>query len=251
MIITRKTVFITFVVLLSGAILLACASKQSQVASANAEKIIPIYCVDTQEKKIALTFDAAWGADDTDEIIDILGQYNAKATFFVVGDWARKYPDEVKALYSAGHEIGNHSDTHKAYSKLSAEEIAADIENCNEAVNNAIGVKPTLIRAPSGDYNNTSETACRNAAMTTIQWSVDSLDWQGLSSDEIISRVVNAADCGSIILFHNDVRNTPQALRGILNVLSQQGYSFVSVGELIYKENYRIDATGKQIAVQN
>lgn len=246
--ITKRGIFIAGIMLLATVMVIAVFSNRSVKTNAvQSDKIVPIYCVSTEEKKIAITFDAAWGADDTNELIGILGEYNAKATFFVVGDWARKYPDSIKAFYAAGHEIGNHSDKHTAYSKLSADEIKADIALCNEAVKNATGVAPVLIRAPSGDYTDTSETACAQSNMRTVQWSVDSLDWQGLEKDEIVKRVVSAADCGSIILFHNDVKNTPAALKEILSQLSQKGYSFVTVSELIYQENYSIDSTGKQI----
>ena len=84
--------------------------------------------------------------------------------------------------------------------------------------------------------------------MQTVQWSVDSLDWQGLSVEEMVKRVTAATENGSIILFHNDVKNTPDALREILRILSGEGYSFVTVEELIYWENYRIDSAGRQYA---
>lgn len=243
-----RSILIFSLLIIAAAVVSAAFSDGAETASAKAERIIPIYCVDTEEKKVAITFDAAWGADDTSEIISILDEYNAKATFFVVGDWARKYPDSVKAFSAAGHEIANHSNDHTLYSKLSSEQIKEDILLCNEAIELAAGKAPTLLRAPSGDYTDTSERAAKEMNMTTVQWSVDSLDWQGLEVSEIVSRVVGAADCGDIILFHNDVKNTPPALREVLRQLSEKGYSFVTVSELIYHDSYRIDATGKQIS---
>lgn len=243
-----RSIFLFSVLIIAAVVILAAFSEGAETASAGDERIIPIYCVDTEEKKVAITFDAAWGADDTSEIINILGEYNAKATFFVVGDWARKYPDSLKAFSAAGHELANHSNDHTLYSKLGLEQIKEDILLCNEAIEFASGKTPTLLRAPSGDYTNTSEKAAKEMNMTTVQWSVDSLDWQGLEVSEIVSRVVGAADCGAIILFHNDVKNTPPALREVLRQLSEKGYSFVTVSELIYHDSYRIDATGKQIS---
>lgn len=251
LLLTKRTLMTAFVLTLCGVLVLAGVSWQyeSRTASNTQTRKIPVYCVDTKEKKIALTFDAAWGAEDTQTLLDILAEYNAKVTVFVVGDWARKFPDAVKAFFAAGHSIGNHSDSHKAYSKLTLEEITADIQACNEAIANCTGQTPTLLRAPSGDYTNDVLTAAEGLSMQTIQWSVDSLDWQGLEVDEMVKRVTAAAESGSIVLFHNDVKNTPEALRQILATLTEQGYSFVTVEELIYTENYRIDSAGKQYAL--
>lgn len=248
-VITKNTLVVGFLFCLSAIFIVAGISGRLAITvnSNDNARLIPIYCVDTAEKKVAITFDAAWGADDTDELIGILKEYNAKATVFVVGEWARKYPDSVKAFYNAGHEIGNHSDSHKAYSKLNFDEIKSDINLCGDSVEAAIGIRPSLLRAPSGDYTNNTITAAESLSMKTIQWSVDSLDWQGLDTDEIVKRVTGAAENGSIILFHNDVKNTPGALRKILDNLSQKGYSFVTVSELIFSDNYKIDNTGRQI----
>lgn len=219
-----------------------------KAAAATADgKLVPIYCVETNEKKVAVTFDAAWGADDTERLIEILKNHNAKATFFVVGEWAEKYPDSVKAFYAAGHEIGNHSASHKMYSRLSEDETINDITLCNESIKKAIGVSPALLRAPSGDYSNDTVNAATKLNMKTIQWSVDSLDWKGLGTDEIVKRVTEKTECGSIILFHNDIKNTPDALDRILTELEKKGYSFVTVSELIYDSDYKIDSAGKQI----
>ncbi len=207
---------------------------------------LPIYSVDTQEKKIAITFDAAWTNQDTDTLIEILKKHNATATFFIVGDWASKFPESVKAFYDAGHTIANHSDTHKAFSKCSRKEIKKEIFDCNEKLEGIIGEKITLVRAPSGDYTNQSIEVATDMDMLTIQWNCDSLDYTKLSVDEIVNRVVNGVSNGSIVLFHNGVDNTAPALDIILTELTKQGYSFVSVNDLIYKENYYIDHTGKQ-----
>lgn len=248
LILTKRSLLCAALLALSAVLVAAGLGRQYQTSSAasTGERKIPVYCVDTDEKKIAITFDAAWGADDTDELLAILAEYNAKVTVFAVGDWVRQNPDAVKAFYEAGHTIANHSDTHKAYSKLSYEEIKADIVCCNEAIKNCIGVTPKLVRAPSGDYTNDAINAAESLSMQTIQWSVDSLDWQGVSVEDMVERVTAATENGSILLFHNDVKNTPEALRQILKILSERGYRFVTVEELIYTDDYRIDATGKQ-----
>ena len=210
---------------------------------------LPIYCVETEEKKIAVTFDAAWSAEDTDEIIGILKKHNAKATFFAVGDWVEKNPEAVKKLYNAGHEIGNHSDTHPSFSQINREEIKSEILNCNKKIEKITGVEPKLVRAPSGDYDNKSIEVTESLDMKMIQWDVDSLDWKKLSVDEMYGRVVSKTQKGSILLFHNGVENTPEALDKILEKLEKDGYKFVTVSELIYWDNYDIEHTGRQVKV--
>ncbi len=245
---TKRSIFVAITLLISAVLVVSGVSARYETAQAakTQERKIPVYCVNTGEKKIAVTFDAAWGAEDTEELLAILQEYNAKATVFAVGDWVRKYPDAVRAFYDAGHTIGNHSDSHKAYSKLSLEEIQADIQACNAEIEKVTGKPPRLLRAPSGDYSNDTLTAAEGLSMQTVQWSVDSLDWQGLSVEEMVTRVTGAAENGSILLFHNDVKNTPEALRQILKILSEKGYRFVTTEELLYWEDYRIDGTGKQ-----
>ena len=216
------------------------------VSVAKTNRKLPIYSVETDEKKIAITFDAAWTNQDTAQIIEILKKHNARATFFIVGDWAEKFPESVKAFYNAGHTIANHSDTHKAFSKCSREEIKEEIINCNKKLEEITGTPITLVRAPSGDYTDQSLDVCKELTMTMIQWSCDSLDYRGLSVDEIVTRVVSGTTNGSILLFHNGVDNTAPALDNILTELEKQGYSFVSADDLIYKDDFYIDHTGKQ-----
>ena len=216
------------------------------VSSASTSRNLPIYSVQTDEKKIAITFDAAWTNQDTDQLIQILKKHNAVATFFIVGNWAEKFPESVKAFYGAGHTIANHSDTHKAFSKCSREEIREEIINCNKKLESITGEEVTLLRAPSGDYTDQSLEVAKDLGMYTIQWNADSLDYTGLSVDEIVYRIVPRIRNGSIILFHNGVENTAEALDRILVELSEQGYSFVSVNDLIYKDNFYLDHTGRQ-----
>lgn len=215
---------------------------------ANSERLLPIYCVGTEKKQIAISFDAAWGNDDTGTLIDILGKYKVKATFFVVGEWVDKYPESVKQLADAGHQIQNHSDTHPHMPELSTAQMIEELKSCNEKIAKITGKTPTLFRAPYGDYNNSLISAVSSIDMYTIQWDVDSLDWKDTATAEsIANRVVSNVKNGSIVLFHNDADHTPEALPTILEQLTKQGYEFVFISDLIYKENYTIDHTGKQI----
>ena len=212
----------------------------------NSARKLPIYSVETIEKKIAITFDAAWSAEDTDQLIEILEKHNAKATIFAVGDWVEKNPEAVKKFHKNNHEMANHSDTHAAFSKIRREEIKQEILNCNKKIEAITGVTPKLVRAPSGDYDNKSIEVTESLNMKMIQWDCDSLDYKGLSVDEIYNRITNKVQSGSIVLFHNGVENTPKALDKILTKLEKDGYEFVTVSELIYWDNYKIDHTGRQ-----
>ena len=191
-----------------------------------------------------------WGNEDTQELIDILARYNVKATFFVVGDWVDKYPESVKALHDAGHEVMNHSNTHAHMSKLSRDEIIADVEACNDKIEAVTGVRPTLIRPPYGEYNDTVISAIRSIGMEPIQWDVDSLDWKDLPASEITQRVTGKVQPGSIVLFHNAALHTPEALPAILETLLQEGYTFVPISQLILPgtcgTGYTIDHAGRQ-----
>lgn len=178
-------------------------------------------------------------------LIDILGKYKVKATFFVVGDWVDKYPESVKALHDAGHEVMNHSNTHAHMSQLSKDEIIADVEACNDKIEAVTGVRPTLIRPPYGEYDDNVITAIRSIGMEPIQWDVDSLDWKDLEAPEIIKRVTGKVQSGSIVLFHNAALHTPEALPTIIETLLQEGYTFVPISEIILPQPYTIDHTGR------
>lgn len=232
------------------AALAAVAVKVSVPAATKPVRDLPIYSVDRSDNVISITFDCAWNDDDIDEIIKILAENSCPSTFFVVGDWAEKYPDAVKKLSQAGHEIANHSYNHKLYSKLSKAEMIADMDRCDNVIESLTGKKTNLFRPPSGDYNSTVVKACRETGRFAIQWDVDSLDWKKLTTDEIVERVVSKTKSGSIVLLHNGTPNTAQALKIILPALSQKGFKFAKVSDIIYKEGYVIDHAGRQILAQ-
>ena len=221
------------------------------ITTAATQRDLPIYCVQKDSNVCALTFDAAWGNEDTQQLIDILGKYKVKATFFVVGEWVDKFPESVKALHDAGHEIMNHSDDHAYFTKLSADQIKAQLDSCNSKIEAITGVRPDLFRPPYGDYNDSVVSTVRNCGMYTIQWNVDSLDWKDLEASAISERVLKRIEPGSIILFHNAAKNTPAALPSVIEGLIQQGYTMVPVSQLILRDNYTMDHTGRQIPGQS
>lgn len=216
------------------------------VGASSSVRQLPIYCVQRDQKLISISFDAAWGNEDTQQLIDILDRYGVKATFFVVGSWVDKYPESVKALSDAGHEVMNHSNTHAHYPQLTADEVIADLNACNDKIETVTGVRPTLVRMPYGDYDDKSVQAARSIGMEPIQWDVDSLDWKEIPADEITQRVTSKVGPGSIVLFHNAALHTPEALPSILEQLTQEGYTFVPISQLILTGNYSIDHTGRQ-----
>ena len=182
------------------------------VSTAAAAKKLPVYCVQRDDKCVSLTFDAAWGNEDTQTLIDILGHYGVRATFFVVGDWVEKYPESVKALADAGHEVMSHSDDHAHFSKLSSASVQSNISRSCDRIEAVTGVRPTLFRCPYGEYDDHVIQAAADMGMQTIQWDVDSLDWKELSAKEITRRVTERVVTGSIVLFHNAAKHTPEAL---------------------------------------
>jgi len=229
-----------------AAIIFAVVSAPNVVSTSTATRQLPIYCVQRDQKLVSISFDAAWGNEDTQQLIDILGKYKITATFFVVGDWVDKYPESVKALHNAGHEVQNHSNTHAHYPQLSAGEVVADLDACNDKIEQVTGVRPTLVRLPYGDYDDMSINAVRSMGMEPIQWDVDSLDWKDLSAVEITKRVTSKVQPGSIVLFHNAAKHTPEALPGIIETLLREGYTFVPISQIILQGPYTIDHTGRQ-----
>lgn len=221
-------------------------ARASGVFFGYANRKVPIYSVETSEKKIAISFDAAWGADKTRELMDTCEKFGVPATFFLVGFWVDKYGDLVSELNDRGFEIGTHTNTHPDLTKLDISGIRLELETSMKRITDIIGKTVSLHRAPYGAYNNNVLDTATSLGLVTIQWTIDSLDWKGLSVEEIVQRVVPKAKNGSIVLFHNDGKNTANALPIILDRLQKQGFTFVTVGDLIYKENYEIDRNGIQ-----
>ncbi len=219
----------------------------NSVATNASGKLLPIYSVDTgEEKTVALTFDAAWGADKTRGIMDILEEKGAVATFFLVGFWVDKYPEDVKAIHDAGYEIGNHSHNHLKMSTLSEDSITDELSYVNKGVEKITGVSPKVFRAPFGDYNNQLIGTVKGMGMNTIQWNIDTLDWKGIRPNEILHRVKSRIEHGSVILFHNNSDYVLEALPLVIDFLISEGYTFKTVSDMIYEDSYSIDNNGRQ-----
>ncbi len=218
-----------------------------EVSATFQNRKIPIYSVDTSENKIAISFDAAWGADKTREIMSICDSYGVKATFFLVGYWVEEYPDMVKEIYNNGFEIGLHSNTHPDMTKLSKKEIKQELETNISLIEELTGFRPKLFRPPYGYYNNDLIDVCESMGISCIEWSVDSLDWKGLSAGEISGRVTTQSKNGSIVLFHNNSDNILDGLKMVLEYFRLNETQVVPIGDLIYYEDFTINHEGTQI----
>lgn len=243
-----KSTFSALALVLAVVLILWTVNNPAIVGASATQRLLPIYSVQREDKIVAISFDAAWGNEDTQTLIDILAQRGLTATFFVVGDWVDRYPESVKALAASGNEVMNHSLSHAHFSTLREDEIIADVSACNEKICALTGVTPTLFRCPYGEYDDHVIQAVSSLGMTAVQWDVDSLDWKGISADEIQKRVLRGIRPGSIVLFHNAAENTPEALPGILDTLIADGYRIVPVSQILLNGDYTIDHTGKQCA---
>lgn len=210
---------------------------------------VPIYSVQTDKKQVAISFDAAWGADKTASIVEILQEYGVNATFFLVGFWVDEHEDEVRMISESGIEIGTHSEKHPDMAKLDSETIKSELVTSTEKIEKITGKKVELFRAPFGSYNDTLLTQAEELGLMTIQWDVDTLDWKGLSATEMCSRVMDRVKNGSIILMHNNSDNILDGLKLILQRLKAQGYEITSIGELVYKDSFEIDRNGVQYSL--
>ena len=237
---------ITVVILFCIAGTLGNKNEAIQTSSVN-DKLLPIYNVQTEEKKVAFTMNCAWNADDIDQILEVLKQNDTKITFFMVGNWIDKFPEAVKKIYEAGHEIASHSNTHPHVNNLSYEENIEEIEKSNDKIEKITGQRTKIYRAPYGEYNNTVIKAAQDKGYYTIQWSLDTLDYTGLTGDERWNRIQDKVKAGDIILSHNGTKYTADSLDMLIKNIKQKGFEVVRVSDLIYTENYTINSNGTQI----
>ncbi len=236
----------TLSLVMAVVIVLLSVTPAHQVFYGGTLKKLPIYYVKTEEKKIAISFDCAWGVDYTDSLLETMKNEQIKCTFFMVEFWTMRYQDYVKKISDAGHEIGTHSSTHPHMKKLGKDEIFSELKTSTKAIEKITGKKVEVFRAPYGEYSDLLIETAENLGLYTIQWDVDSLDWKNLSASEIQKRVVSKVKNGSIVLFHNQGLHTHEALPYIIKELKNQGYTFTTIGDLIYKDNYQMAVDGAQ-----
>ena len=218
----------------------------ASIMTAVTTRELPVYNVDTEEKVLSISFDAAWGRANTEEILNILDRYDVKTTFFLVGFWAEKHPDLVAEIAARGHEIGNHSATHPHMAQLSAAQIRDELKKCSDLVESIIGVPTTLFRPPYGEYNDAVVRISREEGYECVQWNVDSLDWKNLGKENMIRQCTKDVNPGDIVLFHNDSKYILEALPQILEYYKQKEYRIIPVSEILLQGETWIDHAGKQ-----
>ena len=221
----------------------------TRTASATAKRL-PVYSVETNEKRAALTFNCAWDETGLDELLAILKGSGVRCTFFVVGEFAERCPDAVRKICNAGHELGNHSMRHKDPVKMSYADLLSDISQCNDLLYSLTGETVSLYRAPSGSYDSETVEAAQALGMTAIQWDADSVDWKNKTPQEIERRMTEKIGPGSIALFHVGKENTVAALPGIIQTLRDGGYSLVTVSELLPEGETWLDNAGRMHPAQ-
>ena len=197
-----------------------------------------IYSWNSNEKVVALTFDDGPHPYRTAEILEILDEYGIKATFFFIGQNVRDYPGPALLVSRAGHEIGNHTFSHRNLQSLSYAELCNEISSTEEAIFELLGCETHLLRPPEGKFSDDVIKAAREKNYSVICWSVDTLDWAHNTVENITNEVLGSVEAGDIILFHDFVSGespTPAALRIIIPTLIDRGYRFVTVSELMGK----------------
>ncbi len=207
---------------------------------------MPIHKVETEEKKIALSFDVAWGESNIRDTLDTLNDNEVKSTFFLVGSWIDDNKDLVEEISKKGHEIGNHSNTHANMKELSEDDLISELETASDKIKDITGEKPEIYRPPFGAVDEKSLKLCETLGYKVVKWDVDSLDWKEIGPNHVIDKVLKDIEPGSIVLFHGNVSGANQYLEIIIKELRSRGYEIVPVSELLYEENYEVDSNGVQ-----
>ena len=239
----RPPIFLSVMLVLLCCIYAMGPGKAISVLATKRE--LPVYCVERDDNKIAISFDASWGGDKTRAILDILDRYNIKTTFFLVDIWTQKYPELVREIVARGHEIGNHSATHPHMNKLDEAGIVKELRVMSDAAEKITGKRVTLFRPPYGEYNDRVVRTARAQGYEVVQWSVDSLDWKNRGAEEIISRACKVQS-GDIVLFHNDSQYIVDALPAVLSYYQKNGYKVVPVSDILLTGETYIDIQGRQ-----
>ena len=195
--------------------------------------------IDPSKPMVALTFDDGPQPSVGNRIMDCLAQYGGKATFFMVSERVGSYKTEVQRMVAEGHEVANHTMNHKYLQKLGAAQIQAQVNNGNDAIQAACGVRPTLLRLPGGNHN---ATVLANAGMPMIQWNVDTLDWKTRNADKTVAAVLNHVKDGDIILMHELYGATGDAVARIVPELHKRGFQMVTVSQMAAAKGRSLEA---------
>ena len=209
---------------------------------------MPVCSVQTEKKQAALTFDTVGDADVRD-ILDVLAREQISASFFVTGEWAQSYPEELRAIAEAGHDIGNYGMSYTDMGRMTKTKISEELAQAHAAVKELTGTDMNLCRAPYGDCSGSLLEAAQLNNYLTVQWDVDSGDLKDYGQDAVIAGVTQNRNLknGSVIRLHSGAKYTAQSLDAVIRGLQEMGYELVPVSQLVCRENYRIDENGRQI----
>ena len=241
-----------FVLLIVGAVLYTQFMMQdtNEVFSTKDREQMPVCSVDTDVKEIALTIDTAFGNDKTQALLDILDEYNVKATFFVVGMWAQENPELMQKIIESGHEVQNHSMDHARYPDLKVEEILSDAQEAQTLLNEETGKNANIIRLPFGAFDDKTIKILMDNDFIPVKWSVDGEDWKSDDVKEVYNNVIKDVKGGDIIMLQNNTVGAEGALRDIIAKLLDKGYEFKTISELLPEGEITIDDKGKAAFLQ-
>lgn len=215
-------------------------SKQVSLLTSN--RLVPIYKVETSQQQIAITLDGMWGAEYTEDILQVLHEHDVEITFFFGGNWLEDYPELAKKIAEEGHEIGNHTYSHPHLNSLSKSEIEEELIRNQKLIESLVGRQPKVFRPPFGEYSNKVINVAKELGFQTIQWSIDSLDWKDPGNEVIVNRVLDKVSPGDIILMHNNAADIVEALEVLVPKLKEKGYEIVKISELTYDDNYYVES---------
>jgi peptidoglycan/xylan/chitin deacetylase (PgdA/CDA1 family) len=236
-----------FVLLVVGAIVYTQVALSQAAPVSNEAESMPVCSVATEEKAVAVTIDTAFGdVDYTQEILDVLSDESARATFFVMGLWAQENPEALDSMLTSGHEIASHSMSHVRYPDLSSSEILADANAAADLIFNETGYDTRLVRMPYGAFDTDSILTLESDGYIPMKWSLDAKDWKGYDAQKIADGVLNEVKSGDIIMFQNNMAETPQALAIVILGLRERGFKIVTVSEMLLDGDYYVDGSGTQ-----
>lgn len=212
-------------------------------------KELPIQSVETEEKKAVLTFECAWDHSSIKDILEILEDHNVRAAFFVTGDWVKQYPEDVRRIVQGGHDIGNHSATHRNMVQLEKEEIEKELKETHQAVKELTGKEMKFFRPPYGAFNDTVILTAKEGGYLTVMGNIDSMDWKDYGAKTILRTVMEDKELqgGSIIRLNSEAKYTKEALPKLIEILEREGFRLVPLSQLLYEEAYHLDVKGRQI----
>ncbi|MEI6100531.1 MAG: polysaccharide deacetylase family protein [Eubacteriales bacterium] len=241
-----------FVLLIIGAVIYTqfFMGDVSGVFSSKADEQMPVCSIKTDVKQIALTIDTAFGNDKTQQILDILDQYNVKATFFVVGVWAQENPEMLKKIIADGQEVQNHSMKHERYPDLQVSEVLADAQAAQSYLNEETGKNANIIRLPFGAFDDKTLQVLQSSGFTPVKWSVDAEDWKTDDVKQIYNNVISNVKGGDIIMLQNNTAGAEGALKDIIAQLLDKGYEFKTISQILPQGTLQVDSQGRASVIQ-